>query len=126
MNKLSELEQAYLRSDVPEFRPGDTVKVHVRVVEGDKQRIQIFQGVVIGRRGSGTRESFTVRKMSGGIGVERVFPLHGPVIDKIDVVRRGRVRRAKLYYLRALRGKASRIEERREDRLKAKSARQAN
>ncbi len=125
MNQLSELEQEYLRSDVPEFRAGDTIKVHVRVVEGDKQRIQIFQGVVIARRGSGTRESFTVRKMSGGIGVERVFPLHGPVIDKIEVVRRGRVRRAKLYYLRSLRGKAARIEERREDRLKAKSARKA-
>ena len=125
MNQLSELEQAYLRSDVPEFRAGDTVKVHVRVVEGDKERIQIFEGVVISRRGSGTRESFTVRKISGGIGVERVFPLHGPVIDKIEVVRRGRVRRAKLYYLRNLRGKAARIEERREDRLKAKSARKS-
>ena len=125
MNQLSELEQPYLRSDVPDFRAGDTIKVHVRVVEGDKQRIQIFQGVVIARRGNGTRESFTVRKMSGGIGVERVFPLHGPVIDHIEVVRRGRVRRAKLYYLRALRGKAARIEERREDRLKAKSARKA-
>ena len=125
MNQLSELEQAYLRSDVPEFRAGDTVKVHVRVVEGDKERIQIFEGVVISRRGSGTRESFTVRKTSGGIGVERVFPLHGPVIDKIEVVRRGRVRRAKLYYLRNLRGKAARIEERREDRLKAKSARKS-
>lgn len=126
MNQLSELEQPYLRSDVPDFRAGDTVKVHVRVVEGDKERIQIFQGVVIARRGSGTRESFTVRKMSGGIGVERVFPLNGPVIDHIEVVRRGRVRRAKLYYLRGLRGKAARIEERREDRLKAKSARKAN
>ena len=126
MNQLSELEQPYLRSDVPDFRGGDTIKVHVRVVEGDKERIQIFQGVVIARRGSGTRESFTVRKMSGGIGVERVFPLHGPVIEHIEVVRRGRVRRAKLYYLRGLRGKAARIEERREDRLKAKSARKAN
>lgn len=126
MNQLSDLEQPYLRSDIPHFRAGDTVKVHVRVVEGDKERIQIFQGVVIARRGSGTRESFTVRKISGGIGVERVFPLHGPVIDQIEVVRRGRVRRAKLYYLRGLRGKAARIEERREDRLKAKSARKAN
>ena len=126
MNQLSELEQAYLRSDVPDFRAGDTIKVHVRVVEGDKERIQIFEGVVISRRGSGTRESFTVRKISGGIGVERVFPLHGPVIDKIEVVRRGRVRRAKLYYLRNLRGKAARIEERREDRLKAKSARKSD
>ncbi len=126
MNQLSELEQGYLRSDLPDFRAGDTVKVHVRVVEGDKERIQIFQGLVIARRGSGTRESFTVRKMSGGIGVERVFPLHGPVIDQIEVVRRGRVRRAKLYSLRGLRGKAARIDERREDRLQAKSARKAN
>lgn len=122
MNKLMEVESAYLRDDVPEFRPGDTVKVHVNVAEGDKQRIQIFQGVVIARRGSGTRETFTVRKISGGVGVERVFPLQAPLIDKIEIVRRGRVRRAKLYYLRGLRGKAARIEERREDRLKGKSA----
>lgn len=121
MNKLMEVESAYLRDDVPEFRPGDTVKVHVNVAEGDKQRIQIFQGVVIARRGSGTRETFTVRKISGGVGVERVFPLQAPLIDKLEVVRRGRVRRAKLYYLRSLRGKAARIEERREDRLKGKS-----
>lgn len=118
MNKLMEVESAYLRDDVPEFRPGDTVKVHVNVAEGDKQRIQVFQGVVIARRGSGTRETFTVRKISGGVGVERVFPLQAPLIDKIEVVRRGRVRRAKLYYLRNLRGKAARIEERREDRMK--------
>jgi len=121
MNKLQEIESAYLRSDMPEFRPGDTVKVHVRVSEGGKERIQLFQGDVIARRGSGTRETFTVRKMSSGIGVERVFPLHGPVIDSVEVVRRGRVRRAKLYYLRGLRGKAARIEERREDRLKGKA-----
>ena len=121
MNKLMEVESAYLREDVPAFRPGDTVKVHVKVAEGDKQRIQIFQGVVIARRGSGTRETFTVRKISGGVGVERVFPLQAPLIDKVEVVRRGRVRRAKLYYLRSLRGKAARIEERREDRLKGKS-----
>ncbi len=120
MNKLVEVESPYLRDDVPEFRPGDTVKVHVNVAEGDKQRIQVFQGVVIARRGSGTRETFTVRKISGGVGVERVFPLHAPLIDKIEVVRRGRVRRAKLYYLRSLRGKAARIEERREDRMKGK------
>jgi large subunit ribosomal protein L19 len=116
MNTLQEIENEYLRSDVPEFRAGDTLRVHVKVSEGDKQRIQVFQGVVIARRGSGTGESFTVRKMSGGIGVERVFPIHSPVLDKIEVVRRGRVRRAKLYYLRGLRGKAARIEERREDR----------
>ena len=118
MNKLMEIESGYLRSDIPECRPGDTVKVHVKVSEGGKERVQVFQGVVIARRGSGTRETFTVRKMSSGIGVERVFPLHGPVIDRIEVVRRGKVRRAKLYYLRGLRGKAARIEERRDDRTK--------
>lgn len=118
MNKLQEIESAYLRSDIPDFRAGDTVKVHVKVSEGDKERIQLFQGVVIGRKGDGTRESFTVRKMSGGIGVERIFPLHSPVIDKVELVRHGRVRRAKLYYLRDLRGKAARIEERRDDRTK--------
>ncbi len=107
-------EAEYLK-DRPEFRSGDTVKVHVRVIEGQKERIQIFQGVVIARRGSGTRETFTVRKISGGIGVERIFPLHSPVVDKIEVVRKGKVRRAKLYYLRELRGKAARIEERRDN-----------
>ncbi len=121
MHSLSEVESPFLRSDVPEFRAGDTVKVHVKVAEGDKERIQIFQGVVIARRGSGTRETFTVRKISGGIGVERIFPLHTPTIDTIEVVRRGRVRRAKLYYLRKLRGKAARIEERRDERLRSKS-----
>lgn len=119
MNKLQELEKEYLRQDIPEFRAGDTLRVHVTVSEGDKQRIQVFQGVVIARRGHGTGESFSVRKISGGVGVERVFPLHSPVIDRIEVVRRGRVRRAKLYYLRSLRGKAARIDERREDRPKA-------
>lgn len=114
MNQLLEVERSYLKEGLPEFRPGDTLKVHVRVVEGKKERIQIFQGVVIARKGGGTRESFTVRKMSGGIGVERVFPLHSPVLDKIEVMRRGKVRRAKLYYLRELRGKAARIAERRE------------
>ena len=113
MNLLN-LERPYLKDDIPEFRAGDTVRVHVRVVEGNKQRIQVFMGVVIARRGGGSRETFTVRKISGGIGVERVFPLHSPVIDKIEVVRRGKVRRAKLYYLRELRGKAARIEERRD------------
>ena len=112
--QLLNVEQPYLKSDVPEFRAGDTVKVHVRVVEGKKQRIQIFQGVVIARKGGGSRETFTVRKISGGIGVERVLPLHSPVIEKLEVVRRGKVRRAKLYYLRELRGKAARIEERRD------------
>ncbi len=116
MHRLQDVEKPYLRSDLPEFRAGDTVRVHVKVSEGDKERIQVYQGVVIARRGSGTRASFTVRKISGGVGVERVFPLHSPVLDRVEVVRQGRVRRAKLYYLRNLRGKAARIEERREDR----------
>jgi large subunit ribosomal protein L19 len=126
MNKLQEVEKEYLRTDTPEFRAGDTVKVHVKVREGDKERIQVFQGVVISRRGAGTNESFTVRKMSAGIGVERVFPIHSPIIDKIEVLRRGRVRRAKLFYLRGLRGKAARIEERREDRPPKKVSRSAS
>ncbi len=116
MNQLQDVERQYLRQDtVPDFRPGDTVRVHVRVVEGDKQRIQVFQGVAIARKGGGTRETFTVRKISGGVGVERIFPLHSPNVDRIEVVRHGKVRRAKLYYLRGLRGKAARIEERRVD-----------
>ncbi len=115
MNQLVEIERSYLRQDVPEFRPGDTVRVHVRVVEGDKERLQAFQGVVVARKGDGTREMFTVRKISSGIGVERIFPLNAPVVDRIEVIRRGRVRRAKLYYLRQLRGKAARIEERRDE-----------
>jgi large subunit ribosomal protein L19 len=119
MYQLQEIESVYLRKDSPEFAPGDTVRVHVRVVEGDKQRIQIFQGVVIGRRGNGTRETFTVRKISGSVGVERIFPLSSPNVDRIEVIRRGKVRRAKLYYLRNLRGKAARIEERRDDRNRA-------
>ncbi len=126
MNTLQEVENEYLRSDLPEFRAGDTLRVHVKVSEGDKQRIQVFQGVVIARRGTGTGESFTVRKMSGGIGVERVFPIHSPVLDRIEVIRRGRVRRAKLYYLRGLRGKAARIEERREDRPQKKAPQSAS
>ncbi|HEV7509890.1 MAG TPA: 50S ribosomal protein L19 [Thermoanaerobaculia bacterium] len=116
MNQLDQVESAYYRQGHPDFKPGDSVRVHVRVVEGDKHRIQVFQGVVIARRGGGTRENFTVRKISGGIGVERIFPFHSPNVDKIEVVRRGRVRRAKLYYLRNLRGKAARIDERREDK----------
>ena len=114
MNKLQAMEESYLRTDMPEFRSGDTVAVHVRVVEGDKERIQLDQGVVIARRGGGTRETFTVRKVSGGVGVERIFPLHSPIIDKVDLLRQGKVRRAKLYYLRSRRGKAARIEERRQ------------
>jgi large subunit ribosomal protein L19 len=116
MNQLDQVESVYVRQGVPDFKPGDSLRVHVRVVEGDKQRIQIFQGVVISRRGGGTRETFTVRKMSGSVGVERIFPMSSPNVDKIEVIRRGRVRRAKLYYLRNLRGKAARIEERRDDR----------
>jgi large subunit ribosomal protein L19 len=106
------VEKNQLRSEVPNFRPGDTVRVHVRIKEGDKERLQAFEGVVIARKHAGVRESITVRKTSFGVGVERIFPLHATVIDHIDVVRRGRVRRAKLYYLRKLRGKAARIRER--------------
>jgi large subunit ribosomal protein L19 len=106
-------EAGELRKDIPAFQPGDTVKVHVKVKEGDKERIQIFQGIVISRRGGGSRSMFTVRKVSGGVGVERIFPLYSPIIDRIEVERHGRVRRAKLYYLRDLRGKAARIEEKR-------------
>jgi large subunit ribosomal protein L19 len=111
---IADLEQAQIRADIPGFRPGDTLKVHVRVVEGSRTRIQIFQGVVIRRQGGGARETFTVRKISYGVGVERTFPVHSPSIEKIEVVSRGRVRRAKLYYLRSLRGKRARIRERRE------------
>ena len=114
MNTLDSLDAASLRNDVPDFRPGDTLKVHVRVVEGTRSRIQVFQGVVIRRQGAGARETFTVRKVSFGVGVERTFPVHTPVINKIEVVTRGDVRRAKLYYLRDLRGKAAKIKEKRE------------
>ena len=115
MNPLvSEIGAAAKRDDVPDFRAGDTVKVHVKVKEGDRERIQIFEGVVVGRQHGGLRENFVVRKMSNGVGVERIFPVHCPSIDKIEVVRKGRVRRAKLYYLRELSGKAARIKERRE------------
>jgi large subunit ribosomal protein L19 len=114
MNTLDTVDAESLRSDVPDFRPGDTLKVHVRVVEGSRSRIQIFQGVVIRRQGGGLRETFTVRKVSFGVGVERTFPVHTPIIDKIEVVTRGDVRRAKLYYLRDLRGKAAKIKEKRE------------
>ena len=107
-------ESTQMQKEMPPFDPGDTIKVHVKVKEGDKERIQIFQGVVISRKGGGTRQMFTVRKVSGGIGVERMFPLYSPTIDKIEVERHGRVRRAKLYYLRELRGKAARIEEKRQ------------
>ena len=111
---IQEIEKAAMRTDVPDFRPGDTLKVHVRVTEGNRTRIQIFQGVVIRRQGGGARETFTVRKVSYGVGVERTFPINSPTIDRIEVVTRGDVRRAKLYYLRNLRGKAARIREKRE------------
>ena len=111
MHKLSELDAKSLRSDVPAFNPGDTVNVHVRVVEGNRSRIQVFKGVVIRRQGDGVRETFTVRKVSFGVGVERTFPVHTPVIEKIEIVTRGDVRRAKLYYLRDLRGKKAKIKE---------------
>jgi large subunit ribosomal protein L19 len=114
MNTLDALDADSLRNDIPEFRPGDTVKVHVRVVEGNRSRIQVFQGVVIRRQGGGIRETFTVRKVSFGVGVERTFPVHTPVVEKIEVVTRGDVRRAKLYYLRELRGKAAKIKEKRD------------
>jgi large subunit ribosomal protein L19 len=114
MNSLDMLEGAYLRDDVPEFRSGDTVKVHVRVVEGGRERIQVFEGVVIARNGAGLRENFTVRKISFGVGVERVFPVHAPIIQKIELVRRGDVRRSKLYYLRERSGKSARIKEKRD------------
>jgi large subunit ribosomal protein L19 len=113
MQSLDQIDSAQLRSDIPEFIPGDTVRVHVRIKESDnKERLQAFEGVVIARRGSGIRESITVRKTSFGIGVERIFPLHATIIGKIEVVKHGRVRRAKLYYLRKLRGKAARLRER--------------
>ena len=114
MNTLDALDADSLRSDIPEFRPGDTVKVHVRVVEGNRSRIQVFQGVVIRRQGGGIRETFTVRKVSFGVGVERTFPVHTPVVERIEIMTRGDVRRAKLYYLRELRGKAAKIKEKRE------------
>ena len=113
MNVLDAVDAASLRSDVPSLRSGDELKIHVRVIEGNKSRIQIFQGLVIRRQGSGVRETFTIRKIAYGVGVERTFPIHTPVIEQYEVVRRGDVRRAKLYYLRDLRGKASKIKERR-------------
>ena len=115
MHTLDTLDAASLRSDIPAFRAGDTVKVHVKVVEGNRSRIQVFQGVVIRRSGGGIRETFTVRKVSFGVGVERTFPVHTPVVDHIEVVTRGDVRRAKLYYLRSLRGKAAKIKEKRDN-----------
>ena len=113
MNRTDLVDRAYLRDDIPDFAPGDTLKVHVRVVEGTRERVQMFQGAVIRRQGSGARETFTVRKVSFGVGVERTFPVHSPIIQKIESVTIGDVRRAKLYYLRDLRGKAAKIKEKR-------------
>lgn len=111
MDVIQQIEKEQLRSDIPDVRPGDTVRVLVRVIEGDKERLQPFEGVCIGRRGGGLRETFTVRKVSGGVGVERIFPIHSPSIAEIEILRRGKVRRAKLYYLRGRRGKKARIKE---------------
>ena len=113
MDPMNIVVAEQLNTDIPEFRPGDDVAVHFRVIEGDKERIQVFRGLVIKRRGSGINETFTVRKVSGGVGVERVFPLHSPMVAKIERTRRGKVRRAKLYYIRKLKGRAARIEEQR-------------
>jgi len=113
MTQIEQLEKENIRLDMPNFRPGDTVKVHVKIKEGEKERIQAFQGVVISKRKGRTNATFTVRKVSYGIGVERIFPMHSPVIDRIEIVTKGRVRRAKIYYLRKLRGKAARIKEKR-------------
>lgn len=113
MNIIDRIEREGMRKDVPEFEPGDTVRVHVKIVEGDKERVQVFEGVVIGRQGGGLRERFRVRKLSYGVGVERIFPVHSPRIDRIEITRKGRVRRAKLYYLRERKGKAAQVKERR-------------
>jgi large subunit ribosomal protein L19 len=121
MNRLDNIEQTQLKDNIPSFQPGDTLKVHVRIKEGNKERLQIFEGICIARKHGGARETVTVRKVSFGVGVERIFPLHATVIDHIDVTRRGKVRRAKLYYLRDLRGKAARIKER-DTRNKTKQA----
>jgi len=118
MNRTDLVDRAQLRDDIPDFGPGDTLKVHVRVVEGSRERVQVFQGAVIRRQGSGARETFTVRKVSFGVGVERTFPVHSPILAKIEVVTRGDVRRAKLYYLRELRGKKAKIKEKRESSVK--------
>ncbi|MDQ0709156.1 large subunit ribosomal protein L19 [Arthrobacter woluwensis] len=114
MNILDSIDAASLRNDVPDFRPGDTLKVHVNIIEGKNSRVQVFQGFVVGRQGAGVRETFTVRKVSFGVGVERTFPVHSPIIEKIELVTRGDVRRAKLYYMRKLRGKAAKIKEKRD------------
>ncbi len=114
MQVIEQLNREHMRMDLPKFGPGDTIKVHVKIKEGEKERIQVFQGVVISKRNGTTNATFTVRKVSYGIGVERVFPTHSPIIDKVELISRGRVRRSKIYYLRKLRGKAARIRERRD------------
>ena len=124
MKRIAQIEKSYMRDDIPQFNSGDTLKVHVKIKEGDKERIQVFQGIVIGNRGSGTGATFTVRKMSNGIGVERVFPAHSPNIEKVELVRSGRVRRAKLYYLRDLTGKSARIREKIVDTAKVAEAKE--
>ena len=116
MNVLEKIEQDQMKKDIPAFRPGDNVRVHVKIKEGDKERVQVFEGTVIARRKAANHSTFTVRKVSFGHGVERIFPLHSPIIDKIEVVRSGRVRRAKLYYLRGLKGKAARVREARTEK----------
>lgn len=126
MKQIAQIEQSFMRDDLPDFSSGDTVKVHVKIKEGDKERIQVFQGTVIGRRGGGTGATFTVRKMSSGIGVERVFPVCSPNIDKVELVRKGQVRRKKLYYLRDLTGKSARIKEQLTDAQKLAAGGQAS
>jgi large subunit ribosomal protein L19 len=121
MDPISAVEAKYLKDKIPEFGPGDTLKVHTRIKEGDKERVQVFEGVVIQRRGKGTGGTFTLRKVSGGIGVERVFPLHSPNLTKIERVRQGKVRRAKIFYLRGLKGKSARIREKRKEEERSKS-----
>ena len=121
MNRLDSIEKTQLRENIPAFQSGDTIKVHVRIKEGNKERLQVFEGIVIARKHGGSRETVTVRKVSFGVGVERIFPLHATIVDHIDVTRRGKVRRAKLYYLRDLRGKAARIKERDTRNKKAKA-----
>lgn len=124
MKRIAQIEKSHMRDDIPEFGSGDTLRVHVKIREGDKERIQVFQGTVIGRRGGGTGETFTVRKISAGIGVERVFPVHSPNIAKIERVRSGSVRRSKLYYLRGLTGKSARIKEEISDSTKNRAVNQ--
>ncbi|MBI4596660.1 MAG: 50S ribosomal protein L19 [Candidatus Tectomicrobia bacterium] len=126
MNAIDYLETEQMRDDIPKFNPGDTIKVYVKVIEGEKERIQAFEGVVIGKKGGGLRETFTVRKISYGVGVERVFPIHSPKIEKIDILRFGQVVRAKLYYLRYKKGKAARIKEKRYEAPRPQKQSQAN